>query len=106
MIKITKELQRPDKGIVPTDSLVNYTARFLQDELTVVFDLVHWLNQEAKDGEWLPIPKVIEFDYRLSRLCTVEEWMKLDDAGASSMVEEWLKEVIDGKIGVGYTEIL
>jgi len=110
MIKINKQLQRPDKGTLSAGSLINYTARFLQDELTVVFDLTHWFNElakeEAKEEGWLPVAKITNFDYRLSRICTVEEWQKLDDARASTMVEGWLKEIIDNKIGVGYTEIV
>ena len=109
-IKINKQLQRPDKGTLSAGSLINYTARFLQDELTVVFYLTHWFNElakeEAKEKGWLPVAKITNFDYRLSRICTIEEWQKLDDAGASKMVEGWLKEIIDNKIGIGYTEIL
>lgn len=107
MIQINKQLQRPDKGTLASGSLINYTAKFLQDDLTIVYDLTHWFNQAAKDDpQWLPVAKITNFEYRLSRVCTAEEWALLDDSGAPLQVEEWLEEIIDGKIGDGFTEIV
>lgn len=108
MIKINKQLQRPDKGTLSSGSLINYTARFLQDSLTVVYDLTHWFNQLAKDDpeQWKPVASITNFEYRLKKVCTPEEWASLEDAGSPELVEGWLKEIIDSKIGVGNTEII
>jgi len=107
MIVINKQLQRPDKGMVSTGSIINYTARFLEENLTVVFDLTHWFSEAAKtEGGWLPINRITNFSYIQMKECTAEEWALLDDAGSVALVEGWLKEIIDEKIGTGFTEIV
>ena len=106
MIQINKQLQRPDKGTLSAGSLINYSARFLDEQLTIVYDLTHWFNQAAKEDGWLPVAGVTNFSYRLSKVCTPEEWAKLDDAGSAEMVQQWLVDIINEKIGDGFTEIV
>ncbi len=110
MIQINKQLQRPDKGMVSSGSIIYYTAQFIEEKKTVRFNLTHWFSLTARetadtDG-WLPIPKVKDFSYIQLKECTDEEWDALDDAGSAALVKSWLKEIIESKIGVGNTEII
>jgi len=108
MIKINKQLQRPDKGMVSSGSIIYYTAQFIEEKKTIRFNLTHWFSLSAKetaeaDG-WLPIPKVKDFSYIQLKECTDEEWESLDDAGSAVLVKDWLKEIIESKIGIGNTK--
>lgn len=109
-IKINKQLTRPDKGTLSAGSIIDFQTRFISDDLTVVFMLTHWFNQLAKDTAkeegWKPVAEIKNFSYKLPRKCTEEEWLKLNDAGSADMVEGWLKDIIDSKIGDGNTEII
>ena len=61
----------------------------------------------AKDEEgWTSVPGVIAFKYKLNKECTDDEWLSLNDAGSVELVEVWLQEIIDSKIGVGNTVII
>jgi len=110
MIKINKQLQRPDKGTLSSDSIIDYTAQFIGDRKIIRFNLIHWFNLAAKDAPkedgWLPVAGITNFKYIQLRECTDEEWDSLDNAGSAVMVQDWLKEIIDSKIGVGNTEII
>ena len=105
MIQINKQLERPDGGVVPSGSLLNYSTKFGQD-LTANFYLTHWLDQDSKDAGKLPIASILDFKYALSKQCTAEEWVLLNEAGSALLVENWLKSLIDSEIGAGYTVIL
>tara|TARA_R110000744_G_scaffold148351_1_gene261377 strand:- start:6599 stop:6922 length:324 start_codon:yes stop_codon:yes gene_type:complete len=107
MIQIDKELTRPDKGTVAAGSLINFTTIFPTGTMNVRYNLIHWVNEEAKDSEeWLPILGVINFSYIQIKECTPEEYAKLNDSGSAELVESWLKELIDAKIGAGNTKII
>ena len=45
-------------------------------------------------------------DFRLPLECTEEEYAELNNAGSADLVEQWLQELIDAKIGDNYTEII
>ncbi len=109
-IKINKQLTRPDKGTLSAGSIIDFQTRFVTTELTVVFTLTHWFNQLAKDEAktegWKPVQGVNNFKYKIARVCSMEEWVKLDEAGAVELVESWLKSILDGELGDGYTEII
>lgn len=107
MIQINKQLQRPDKGTLSSGSIIDYTTQFLGENKIVRFNLIHWFNELARTEEgWLPVAKITNFDYTLFKNCTDAEWDSLNDAGSAVMVQEWLQELIDEKIGVGSTEIV
>jgi len=107
MIKINKQLQRKDKGAVSTGSIIDFTTFFISEKLIIRYNLTHWFSQAAKDeSTWLPISGITEFDYTIIKECTVEEWTLLDEAGSAELVQNWLKEIIDSKIGTGKTEIV
>jgi len=110
MIKINKQLQRPDKGTLSAGSIIDYNARFIGETMQVVYDLTHWFNELAKDTAkedgWLPVAGITNFSYKLVKDCTPEEWAKLNDVGSAQLVQEWLQELIDSKIGEGYTELI
>lgn len=107
MIKINKQLQRPDKGTLSSGSIIDYNTKFIGESMTVIYMLTHWFNELARTEEgWLPVAGITNFSYRQTKVCTPEEWALLDDAGATALVQDWLKEIIDSKIGVGNTEIV
>jgi hypothetical protein len=106
MIKINKELTRPDGGNVSTGSIIEYTPRFLNEIMVASFDLRHFVSvQTLLDGK-KTIPSVIEFKYRLNKQCDAEQWELLNNAGSADLVQEWLKDLIDQEIGAGFTEII
>ncbi len=110
MIEITKKLQRTDKGTVSAGSIIDYKVIRYNDSLKVRYNLTHWFNvlakEEAKEKEWLPIQKITNFDYILIKECTKEEYSKLNKAGSFELEEQWLKELIDAKIGAGFTKTI
>ena len=110
MIKINKQLQRPDKGTLSSGSIIDYTAQFIGSKKVIRFNLTHWFNLAAKDAPkedgWLPVAGITEFKYTQLRECTDAEWDSLDNAGSAVMVQDWLKDIIDAKIGAGNTELI
>ena len=107
MIQINKQLIRLDKGTLSAGSLIDFKPAFLAEKKIVLYTLRHWFNQLAKDEEgWTPVPGVIAFEYKLNKECTEEEWLSLNDAGSAELVEVWLQEIIDSKIGAGNTIII
>jgi hypothetical protein len=109
-IKINKQLQRPDKGTLSAGSIIDNTTRFIPESKTIIYYLTHWFNElakeTAKEDGWLPVANVKNFPYKIIKNCTIEEWSKIEEASASTIVENWLKELIDSKIGIGFTEII
>jgi len=107
MIQINKQLQRPDKGTLSAGSIIDFTTIFPTGTLSVRYNLTHWFNQLAKDEDgWLPVAEITNFSYILIKECTIAEYDKLNDAGSADLVQLWLKELIDSKIGAGNTEIV
>jgi hypothetical protein len=107
MIKINKQLQRPDGGTVSSGSIVDYTTRMLGESMQVVYYLKHYFSQAAIDDGKPTIPGVTNFGYNQVKTCTETEWTELNlDAGAGPRVQDWLKEIIDANIGNGNTEII
>jgi len=107
MIKITKQLQRPDGGTVSANSIIDYNTKFVGEGKKVIFFLKHFVNQAAIDEAKPKILKVLEFSYVQERECTPEEWSELfTEAGAGVLVEGWLNEIMITKVGVGNTAII
>ena len=107
MIKINKQLQRPDKGTLSSGSIIDYNARFIGETMQVVYDLTHWFNELARtEEEWKPVASITNFKYKQVKQCSEAEWNELNNAGSPTLVQDWLKEIIDSKIGEGYTEII
>jgi hypothetical protein len=107
MIKINKQLQRPDKGTLSSGSIIDFTTIFPTGTLLVRYNLTHWFNEESKEEDgWLPVAGVKEFSYKIVKEYTPEDYAKLNEAGSADLVEQWLKELIDATIGEGYTEII
>jgi hypothetical protein len=108
MIKINKQLQRPDGGTVSSGSIIDYNSRFIGKGMIISFDLMHHFSESAlEDGKPL-IPEIKNFAYRLNKECTEEEWAKvmIGEEPAGPLVQLWLQELIDEKIGEGNTEII
>ena len=111
MIKINKQLQRPDKGTLSAGSIIDFSPQLIGGEKNIVrFNLTHWFNQLAKETwkeeGWKPVAGIKNFKYTLLKECTSEEWESLNDEGSTLMIEGWLKELIDSELGDGYTEII
>ena len=107
MIKINKQLQRPDGGTVSAGSIVDYSTRMLGSTMQVVYYLKHYFSQTAIDEGKPTIPAVTNFNYKIVKNCTEQEWEELNlDAGAGPRVQDWLKEILDELIGAGNTEII
>jgi hypothetical protein len=107
MIKINKQLQRPDGGTVSAGSIVDYTTRMLGESMQVVYYLKHYFSQSAIDDGKPTIPGVTNFGYKQVKNCTVAEWTELNlDAGAGPRVQDWLVEILDELIGAGNIEII
>lgn len=110
MIKINKQLQRPDKGTLSAGSIIDFTTIFPTGTLSIRFNLTHWFNESAKNAPkvdgWKPVAGIKNFSYILIKECTKEEYEKLNEAGSSDLIELWLKELIDNAIGEGNSEII
>jgi len=108
MLKINSSLRRLDKGTVPKGSLIDYRRVPLDDKKIMRFNLTHWINQLAKDGNkkdgWMPISGVKNFKYTLFKKCTEEEWDSLNGAGSNEIVEGWLKDILNTALGGDLTE--
>lgn len=111
MIQIDKQLIRLDKGPLKAGSLIEFKPTFIADKKIIRYNLTHWVNElarkTAKEDKWFPVMGVKNFDYILIKECTDEEWSDYNtkpDSGA--LVEGWLKQIIDSKIGDGNTVII
>ena len=90
MIKINKQLTRPDGGIVKDGSVIDF--KVIRKDSRIRFNITHWVDVEKK---FLPIANVKNFSY-----IQIAEFQEGKDE------EVQLKEIIDSKIGVGHTEII
>jgi len=107
MIKITKQLQRPDGGTVSANSIIDYNTKFVGINKTLNFFLTHYFNQSAFDEGKEKIPAVINFKYVQVKKCTDEEWLAINtEPNAGIKTQEWLEEILTGLVGVGNTEII
>jgi len=107
MIKIKKQLQRPDGGTVTSGSIIDYNSKFVGSNKTVNYFLTHYVNQAAIDSGKDKIHAVTNFIYVQKKVCTDEEWIALNThPNAGMQTQIWLQEIIDAAIGSGNTEII
>jgi hypothetical protein len=99
MIKINKQLSRTDGLVIPSGSVIDYKVRKIENDLYLHFILKHYLNEEKK---YLPINFVNEFAYKVYLKCEPKQFESLTDYS----IQMLLKEHIDSKLGVGYSEII
>jgi len=110
-IKINKQLNRPDGGEIAAGSIVDFNQKTnaTEEDTGIVFFLIkHYISQAAIADGKETIPVITEFKYTLSKVCTTEEWSQLlmGENQTSVLLHDWLKEIIDSKIGLGNTEII
>lgn len=105
-IKVNKRLNRPDGGIVASGSIVKYDTRLNSKSLVVWFFLNHYITQTALDNGKRPIQAIKEFEYKIFKECTPEDWAKLNDSGSAQLVEGWLKSELETRLGEGLVEII
>lgn len=107
MLKINKQLNRPDGGKVNSGSIVKYSTRFnTKGGLVIWYFLDHYLNSTSLENGKKTIPETLEVPKSMYKECTEEEWAKLNEAKSAEQVELWLKEGLEGIIGEGYIEII
>ena len=86
MILVDKQLNRPDGGIVPSGSVIEYNSVKRGDKYKI--SMHHWLNKEKKFSN---IPCVNDFKYVIF---------------IDSNKESDVKVYIDSCIGRNYTKII
>ncbi len=109
IVKITKQLDRPDGGKVASGSIaVCNSPRQVVNEKAVVFIIAFFINQTAIDSGKTNIPQLVKFPtMKLVKMCSDDEWTELsDDAGAGALVGKFMKECIDAAIGDGFAELI
>jgi len=107
MIKINKQLQRPDGENVSAGSIVDYTTRMVGESMTVIYFIKLYFSQSAMENGKLTVPAVDNFGYKIVKNCTEQEWLDMNTLpNAGLLVQDWLQDIIDELIGVGNTEII
>lgn len=110
-IKINKQLNRPDGGVVDAGSIVDFnqsTHSNGDDTGTVFFAVSLYISEEAIEEGKKAVPSIVEFGWQLPKECDVAEWSELlmGENQTAILMHDWLKEIIDSKIGEGFTEII
>ena len=106
MLKINKQLNRPDGGEVQSGSVIKYDVRLNTKSSTVWFFLNHYISEDTLNEGKQNISKINEFNYKLYRECSQVEWDMLNDSNSAELVAGWLLELIENKIGSGYIQII
>tara|TARA_R110002020_G_scaffold65330_3_gene172583 strand:+ start:2349 stop:2678 length:330 start_codon:yes stop_codon:yes gene_type:complete len=107
-IKVSKELNRLDLGVIEPDSILECNPIVMEDSKKIMFPIKLYVSQSAMDSKVSLIGGCQEFkQMRLSKSCSESEWAALnEDAGSRDLVCGWFKAAIDDVIGVGFTEII
>lgn len=107
-IKILKQLNRLDLGIIEANSIAECNPIVMEDIKKIMFPIKLYVSQSAMDSKVSLIGGCQEFrQMRLSKSCSDDEWTSLnEDAGSRDLVCGWFKTAIDNEIGVGFTEII
>ena len=107
-IKVSKQLNRLDLGIIESDSILECNPIVMEDSKQIMFPIKLYVNQGAMDSKVSLIGGCQEFkQMRLTKSCTDGEWTALnEDSGSRDLVCGWFKTAIDDVIGVGFTEII
>lgn len=109
IVKINKQLDRPDGGKVASGSIaVCNEPRQVINKKTVVFLMPIFLNQTAIDNKKSHIPALVLFPiFKLIYKCTDEEWAELiDDSSAGAYMGLLMEKAIAAQIGDGFTELI
>ena len=109
IVKITKQLDRPDGGKVASGSIaVCNSPRQVVSEQAVEFNTEFFINQTAIDNGKTNIPALVKFPkMKLIKMCSDDEWTELnDDAGAGALIGKFMTECIDEVLGDGFTELI
>ncbi len=107
MIKINKELQRPDGGNVAAGSILDYNTKFIGKGKMTMFTVFLYYSREALDDGKVTVPSITDFKFRLTKKCSDQEWIDvMTKANAGELTQGWLKDLVDAKIGLGNTEII
>jgi len=108
-VKINKQLNRPDGGVVASGSLaVCNNPMPLVNTKQVVFLSPIYLTETSYDNGKTNIPAIDQFKtFKLVKQCDDAEWDALnDDAGAGVLMGTFMAECIDAVIGAGFTELV
>jgi hypothetical protein len=107
-IKVSKELNRLDLGIILADSILECNPIIMEDTKQIMFPIKLYVSQSAMDSKVSLVGGCQEFkQMRLHKSCSDTEWNALnEDAGSRDLVCGWFKTAIDDAIGLGFTEII
>ncbi len=107
-VEITKQLDRPDGGVVASGSIADSNPVFIESEKAIKFPTKLMLNQQAIDDGKQPVPSINEFKFnKLVKMCSDSEWDAVnDDSGAGLLVTQFYQEVIAEHIGDGFTNLI
>jgi len=108
-VKINKQLNRPDGGLVASGSLaVCNNPQQIVSTKQVVFVCPIYLTETAFDNGKKNVPEIDQFKtFKLVKQCTDQEWTDLNDAaGAGVLVGTFMQECIDAVLGDGFTELI
>lgn len=107
-VKISKQLNRLDLGIIESNCIVECNPIVIEDSKQIMFPIKLYVNDDAMDSKVSLIGGCQEFkQMRLTKSCTDGEWTALnEDSGSRDLVCGWFKTAIDDVIGVGFTEII
>jgi hypothetical protein len=102
MILINKQLNRNDGLIIPSGSILDFKVRKIERDLNLHFILKHYVNFQGFEDKLLPINSNKDFSYKVYINLPEKQFETLTDYS----IEMILKEFIDSKLGVGYTQII
>lgn len=107
-VKISKQLERNDKGVILSDSIAESNPVMKEDSKTILFPISLYVNEEAMNEKVPVIGGCVSFhQMRVSKVCSDSEWSDMNDnAGSGALVTGWFKEAIDNSIGLGFTELI
>ena len=106
MLKINKQLNRPDGGKINSGSIITFDPIPRTNDGDVVFSMKHYVSETTLNNSKKPIHKIDEFDYTIKRPTTPDEFASLNNAGAVDLMTGWLVTELESKLGVGTIETI
>ncbi len=108
-LQINKQLTRPDGDTIASGSIIkmNISQNEIDDKYFVVFKMSHYVDAQAVIDKKDHIQKIDEFGYIETLEVNFGLWtMMLNNPNSRTLVEGWLKDIIEGYIGVGFIDVI
>lgn len=109
--KITVQLNRPDEGVIPANSVAVSDYRINSVTKTISFPMTFYTAAAWAIGvDMIPVPAVTELPtFMVQKVCTNQEWDDMNElVNSLILIEGWYKTALEsiGGIGVGNVVIL